>query len=129
MATSEEMEVYRQRYETYRHLDKLRWQMVQISVAIAPVVIAFGAKEDGSPTWWVLATAGLLLIIFGWVMEKIRQGINANAQVLADFGERLGDNRIPNNSSRSKSSSYFVSVAIRLMGGVTLIWAGIKLLE
>ena len=33
--TDENLEIYRQRYETYRHFDKLRWQMLQILVAIA----------------------------------------------------------------------------------------------
>lgn len=28
------IEVYRQRYETWRHLDKLSWQLVQFLIAI-----------------------------------------------------------------------------------------------
>ena len=42
MPTKEELEIYKQRYETYRHFDKLRWQMLQIAVGAGSVVLAFG---------------------------------------------------------------------------------------
>ena len=42
MATTEALEIYKQRYDTYRHLDKLRWQMFQIAVGSGSVVLAFG---------------------------------------------------------------------------------------
>ena len=41
-------EVYRQRYETFRHLDRLRWQMLQIAVGIGSVVLAFGGDAARS---------------------------------------------------------------------------------
>ena len=56
MATPEQLEVYKQRYETFRHLDRLRWQMLQISVAVAPLIIAFGARTDAGPVWWVMVS-------------------------------------------------------------------------
>lgn len=115
------LEVYRQRYETFRHLDKLRWQMVQISVATAPIILAFGAKQNGAPAWWVYLTAGALLIIFGFVMEKIRKGIIANAVVLSKFGTMVGDTSIPAGTNRAGSTSYLVSVVIRALGGITLV--------
>ena len=69
MATNEELEVYKQRYETYRHLDKLRWQMLQIAVAVGLLVLAFGKGDSIGPDWWTLAVVGVLLLIFGFVME------------------------------------------------------------
>ena len=42
MAEQENIEIYRQRYETFRHLDKLRWQMLQILVAIGSLNCSIG---------------------------------------------------------------------------------------
>jgi hypothetical protein len=34
-----DLEIYKQRYETYRHLDKLRWQILQIVVAVGSAAV------------------------------------------------------------------------------------------
>ena len=41
MAAPDELEIYRQRYETYRHLDRLRWLMLQIVVGAGSLILVF----------------------------------------------------------------------------------------
>ena len=61
MAAPDELEIYKQRYETYRHLDRLRWQMVQTAVGAGSLILAF-ARGGSKPEWWVFAVVGLMLI-------------------------------------------------------------------
>ena len=74
MATIEELEIYKQRYETFRYLDRLRWQMLQIAVIVGSLILAYG-KDESEPARWVLAVVGALLTILGSTMLKIRHGI------------------------------------------------------
>ena len=73
MATIDEIEIYKQRYETYRHLDRLRWQMLQIAIGVGSLILAF-ARGGCKPDWWIFLVVGLLLIIFGSAMLKIGHG-------------------------------------------------------
>ena len=131
VATNEELEIYKQRYEkqryeTYRHLDKLRWQMLQIAVAAGSVVLVFGGGAATGPEWWVLAIVGLLLVIFGFVMERIRHGISANGSVLKNVGELVGDVGVPQPVMWCKSSSFWVAFAIISLGILCFAFALIR---
>ena len=96
MATINQIEIYKQRYETYRHLDRLRWQMLQIAVGAGSLILAF-AGGDSEPNWWIFAAVGLLLIIFGSVMLRIGHGINMNGKVLSKAASAVGDVDIPSD--------------------------------
>ena len=52
MATIGALEIYKQRYETYRHLDRLRWQMLQIAVGVGSLRILAFARSGREPDWW-----------------------------------------------------------------------------
>ena len=54
MATKEELEIYKQRYETFRYLDRLRWQMLQIAVGTGSLILSFG-RDGSEPERWVSA--------------------------------------------------------------------------
>ena len=126
MPTKEELEIYKQRYETYRHFDKLRWQMLQIAVGAGSVVLAFGGGSSG-PDWWVLAVVGLLLVIFGFVMERIRHGILMNGTVLKKVGELVGDVDIPPTTAWWKNSSFWIASAIVALGLLCIALAFLRL--
>lgn len=123
MASEGDLEVYRQRYETFRHLDRLRWQMLQIAVTVGSLVLVFGNGRPGEPGWWTLAIVGLLLLIFGWVMERIRRGIANNGITLRQVGERVGDTDIPTNAPWYSNASFWIATTIRVFGLVCLISA------
>ena len=123
MATTEQLEIYKQRYDTYRHLDKLRWQMFQIAIGSGSVVFAFGRGESSEPDWWVLAIIGFLLVIFGLVMERIRNGISMNGMVLEKVGKIVGDADIPPVSRWWKSVSFWISAFLMTLGILSLVLA------
>lgn len=119
MATDNQIEVYRQRYETYRHLDRLRWQMLQIAVGGSSLILAF-ARGDSKAHWWVLAVAGFLLIMFGLVMIRIGHGINKNGEVLSEAASAVGDTGIPSTSKWWRSISFWIAFVL-VVSGITCI--------
>ena len=119
MATNNQIEIYRQRYETYRHLDRLRWQMLQIAVGGSSLILAF-ARGDSNADRWVLAVAGFLLIMFGLVMIRIGHGINRNGEVLSKAASVVGDAGIPSTSKWWKSISFWIACVL-VLSGITCI--------
>jgi len=127
MPTAQEIEVYTQRYETYRHLDKLRWQMLQIAVAAAPLSLALGRNADAHPQPWAYAVVGLVLIVLGFVMERIRHGITENNRVLREAAAAVGDQFIPSPSSWRRSYSAWIAYALIALGILSFsaqFWGG-----
>lgn len=94
MADEKALEIYRQRYATFRHLDRLRWQLLQI-LGVGSIAFIINANGNGSISslWWALL--GWMFIIFGVVMERIRKGLNDNNEVLRDVAIHIGDKGIP----------------------------------
>ena len=49
MATTDQQEIYKQRYEMFRHLDRLLWQMLQIAVGVDLLGILAFARSGREP--------------------------------------------------------------------------------
>ena len=123
--TDENLEIYRQRYETYRHFDKLRWQMLQILVAIASATALLLRYTTGTLEWWFFCLLGTSLLIIGYVMIRIGNGIRANAKILKKAAEVIGDNGIPAILNPWKSVAHWISVLVMALGALlfgTSIW-------
>ena len=121
----ENLEIYRQRYETYRHFDKLRWQMLQILVAIASATALLLRYTTGALEWWFFCLLGASLLIIGFVMMRISDGIRANNKVLKKAAEAIGDNGIPAMLNPWKSVAHWISVLVVVLGASLLgrpIW-------
>lgn len=118
--TIEKLEIYRQRYETFRHLDKLRWQMLQIAVATGSVVLVFGRDGSTRPGWWTWAAVGMILLILGFAMIRIGNGIKKNGEVLRSVGNVIGDINIPKQSSNCSSVSFWIAITMMVVGFVCL---------
>ncbi len=122
MATNEELEIYKQRYETFRYLDRLRWQMLQIAVGAGALILSFG-RDGSEPERWVFVVVGVLLTIFGFTMLKIRHGINKNNQVLHNAATQVGDKEIPPVSKWWKSVGCWISLALIGIGILCILIA------
>lgn len=120
MATPDELEIYKQRYETYRHLDRLRWQMLQIAVGVGSLGILAFARSGREPDWWVFAAVGPMLAMFGVAMLRIGRGINMNNQVLRRAAALVGDAEIPQVSKWWKSVSFWISFTLVVVGVVCI---------
>jgi len=116
MGAPDQTEIYRQRYETFRHLDKLRWQMLQIAVATGSLSLALGRGAEAKPQGWVFVIAGLVLFVLALAMERIRYGITMNNIVLKEVGAAIGDHSIPPPSTSLSSYSAWVAYFVLTMG-------------
>jgi len=88
------VEIYRQRYETYRYLDRLFWQMFQIAIgaiAIVAAILKIGQAEIVIP----LMIIGALWVFIGGAMMKQRSGIRANYIALKKAADAIGDQNLP----------------------------------
>lgn len=119
MENNNALEIYKQRYATFRHLDRLRWQLLQISVGVGSLALAFTANSSKSPGWWALL--GLMFIIFGVVMERIRKGLNKNNEVLRDVANQIGDKGIPPVSKPWQSTACWVAWILIIVGVMCII--------
>jgi len=126
MSEETPLEVYRQRYETFRHLDKLRWQMLQILVAIGTATALVLRATPGAPEWWFSTLIGGSLILIGWVIEKINQGVRMNQTALKKAAELIGDTDIPDISNKWKASSTYISIAALTLGAIMILQAAQK---
>ena len=120
MATLAELEIYRQRYETYRHLDRLRWQMLPIAGGAGAAILAL-ARYRSEPEWWVFLGVGLLLTISGVAMLRIGQGINKNGEVLRKVAAVIGDDDIPPVAKWFKSVAFWISLTMIGFGVLCLL--------
>lgn len=122
---NDSLEVYKERYATFRHLDKLRWQMLQIAVAAGSAILAFGTNNATQPGWWALIAVGVLLMILGFAKIRIGDGIRCNNKVLNKFGKDIGDQEIPVTQSRWKSFSFWIAVGMVIVG-IACSYLGIR---
>ncbi len=74
--------IYEQRYETYRHFDKLRWFVFQIAISVIVGIFVLKNPEQGSNIFAI----GLLLFSSGLLIAKINYGIYKNNVVLQSIG-------------------------------------------
>lgn len=127
MADEKVLEIYRQRYATFRHLDRLRWQLLQtLGVGlIAFVINANGSASSASSAWWALL--GCMFLIFGIVLKRIRKGLNENNEVLREVAIHKGDKGIPTDSKLWLSRAGWIAWILIIIG-VTCIIISIRML-
>lgn len=120
-------EVYNQRYETYRHLDKLRWQMLQILIAIASATALVLRSTSGGVEWWFYFLIGFSLLSVSFVMLRIGSGIRANSIVLKAAGEAVGDDGIPDVSNKWNSVAHWIAIAVMVLGLFLVLFSLLEL--
>jgi len=114
-------EVYRQRYETFRHFDKLRWQMFQLLAAVASTSALVLRVSDGDIQWWFYLLLGVSLGLIALASDRISSGIRANNKVLARTAKLVGDDGIPEMVLFWKSLSHWIWKLVWLAGGLLIL--------
>ena len=121
------VEIYRQKYENFRHFDRLRWQMPGIALAIGAGVVAVSARPSVP-----LPLIVLVLVLMGsgtcvcaYSMRRIRVRIEENREALIDVGMLIGDNRIatPGKKSGTRSLERFLWLVAVCAFGVAIMLA------
>ena len=123
------VEIYRQRYETFRYLDNLHWQMLHISIAAGAAAAALTTSSFINSIWWPILGLGVMWLIFGLIMRQVRSGILANNFHLKNAAEFIGDTGIPDNKRGMKSVSTIVSSFIFWTGLVASFLSTFNLLK
>lgn len=122
MADEKVLEIYRQRYATFRHLDRLRWQLPLLPT-LGGSSIAWASATNGSvsPVWWVIL--GWMFFIIGAVMEKMRKGLDKNNEVLRVVADQIGDKCIPPESKPWRSTAGLIARSLIILGVIYSIIA------
>lgn len=125
MTDGNALEIYRQRYNTFRYLDRLHWQMLQIAVGIVAIGAGIAGASEGSSIWWALLIIGSVLILVSFVMSQIRKGIRKNCTVLRRVGAVIGDDGIP--VIKRMGSSGWLGLAVGIIGFLFLVISCVNL--
>ena len=119
------IEIYKQRYETYRYLDRLFWQMFQIAIgaiAIVAAILKIGTSDPAIP----FGLISMLWIFIGGAMLRQRDGIRSNHFALKKAADAIGDTDIPkpkkNGISDVIAKLILVSGFIGFVGSLILHW-------
>lgn len=119
------LEIYRQRYETFRYLDNLHWFMLQVAVGGGTIATTFLSTSEKNVIWWHYVLIGILFVAIGVSMLRIKSGARANNTILRKFARQIGDLDIPENKSLLNSVSYWVTLAVIGLG-VSSVMFGIS---
>ena len=111
-----DLEIYKERYATFRHLDKLRWQMFQIAIGSASAVFALSVNS-----YWSIIALGIIFFMSGMAMLRIGHGINKNSYVLKEVAEKIGDTNMPIVKNDKTSISFKIAMFISLFGSILII--------
>ncbi len=123
MTDENKIEIYRQRYETFRYFDKLRWQMIQILVAIFSATALIMRLTEGALQWWFYFAIGISLVLLSWVMHKVNEGLKDNSLVLSKAAQAIGDHDIPDVSKKLKSVSHWIVIIVGIVGALMVLWS------
>lgn len=120
--TDRKLEIYKQRYETFRHLDKLRWHMLQMALAIGAIVISFAQHDGGRFSHFSYVFCGVAMILLSVAMERIGSAIRANGEILSTCGASIGDNKIMSPKGRLSSSAFWIALTIGIFGSLLAVF-------
>ena len=90
IATQEQREVYRQRFETYRFHYRLEWQLFQAGVAIGLISLGLG-NEAHKPQQWQFIISGVVFIVFSYAMLRLAVGIKKDRRSFIHYAGLVGD--------------------------------------
>jgi hypothetical protein len=90
-----ELEIYRQKYGVFRHLDSLRWQIPTFTLGAGALLLAFAAEPGKPPAQWSFFAFAALALFSSFAVFRVRKGIRKNHVALHIAAEKIGDYSIP----------------------------------
>ena len=73
----------------------MRYQLLQILVALGAAIAIFFRFKSDPVEWWILMLVGAMIFLIGNAMSKVSSGVWANNSVLSKIGRKIGDTDIP----------------------------------
>lgn len=124
-----DIEIYKERYATWRHLDTMRWQIVQILIALVSAAAAIASINGIEIGWLFWIAIGLALLAIAVVQHRVSSGIRANNAVLAEFGRKIGDMKIPDTSDARSSAVHWMTIVIGLAGLGLVVFGVVDIID
>lgn len=117
------LEIYRQKYEVFRHFDRLRWQLPTIALPAGGAVLGLATDDLGWPDWWALILFGFMSSLVGFAIFRIRKGIHKNHDCILEIASQIGDYSVLKLKKRFGATWWFALFMLIL--GVTSFALGI----
>ena len=92
------LEIYRQKYAVFRHLDALRWQIPTFTLGAGSLLLAFAAEPNKPPARWSFFVFAFLALFSSFAVYRVRKGIHKNHAALDAAARVVGDRNIPKPS-------------------------------
>ena len=108
------LEIYRQKYEVFRHFDKLRWQIPTFTLGAGSLLLAFAPRKGEQPAWWSFVILGILLFFSSFAVFRVRMGIFKNHSALDAAAKAIGDTTIP--AQPKYGATWWLSILLMLAG-------------
>ena len=122
MATKEELEIYKQRYETFRFFYRLEWQLLQVGVVIGLGLLALGVERDsGNLNNWQFLAGGGVFLGFSYAMHRMAIGTRKNHPSWMHYARRVGDANVREMGSPWKSAAVQARMLLFSAGGILII--------
>lgn len=126
--SEEALERYRQRYENWRHLDRLRYVVIEVTLgALVASAAIIEALKAGLPMWSWLAIS-IFLFLQSKVLAKIDDGIVANGEALKRYADEVGDTLVPSTLERRNSIFYYIEWILLALSALTFLFWILKFL-
>ena len=122
MASDDEREIYRQRYESERSSYRLEWQLFQVGVAIGLVTLGLGDKAF-KPEWWQLLISGAVFVKFSYAMQRISKGFLENRERLSKYASLVGDCISVSLSKPWESAAVRARLILHTVGVILIVHA------
>ena len=92
MVTDRQLEIYKQRYETFRFFYRLEWQLLQVGVVIGLGLFALGVEnENGNPNNWRYFASGSVFLGFSYAMHRMAKSTMENYPSWIEYARVVGD--------------------------------------
>jgi hypothetical protein len=124
METKRKTEAYSERYATWRHLDSIRYQIIQLAIAFIGAVTLIADFENGLLPAWVSLLVGVVYFALWGILAKINSAIRENGEALREFGKTVGDDRLPDVSKKDRSVFHYIEIGFCVLG-LTFILAAL----
>ncbi len=106
------LEIYRQKYEVFRHFDNLRRHLPTFTLGAGTLLLAFATGKDQAPSWWSYVVFGLLALFSSFAVSRVRDGITKNHAALVKVAKLIGDTDIPERARHG--ATWWLSVLLCL---------------
>jgi F0F1-type ATP synthase assembly protein I len=117
------IEIYKERYETFRHLDRLRWQSPMIALVGGSALLGLTKAEQFIyPPFWSFIIFAILCFLSAFLIFQIRKGVRKNDEALTEAAREIGDLRIP-GSTNSRGASWWFMLFLIILGLASSVFA------